>query len=118
MYSIWIRKCPNVSTTGYPLIFSSIFKVLTISLSFSTRSLSIVNTVYWLGIFETATNIEFFEHYTRLTSKTSLSKVKHLLCKIGCEYKIYQPKDVVFMHYYTLFCDVVDLVIGNVSAFM
>ena len=101
MYSIWIRKCPNISTTAYPRIFSTIFIVLTISLSFSIRRISIVKSFHLLGIFQTATNIEFFDPLRltyalpRLTSKTSLSKVKHLLCKIGFEYKIYQPKAVV-----------------------
>ena len=56
-------------------------------------------------------------HCKRLASKTFLNKVKNLLLKIGSEYKIYQPKAMVFMHYYILFFDVVDFSALRVKCF-
>jgi hypothetical protein len=66
---------------------------------------STVKTGRWLSIFQTAKNIEYFILFPYrklsvcLTLKNFLSKVENLLLKIGNEYKIYQPKAVIFMHY-------------------
>ena len=42
-------------------------------------------------------------HYTDLPSKTSLKELGNQIFKIGSEYKIYQPKAFVFMHYHIFF---------------
>ena len=80
---------------------------------------STVNLGHWLYIFQTAKNIRLFSSswHSVLALKTFLSKVKNLLFKIGSQYKIYQPKVVVFMHYY-IFFDVADILTVYFLAFM
>jgi len=56
--------------------------------------------------------------FTGITLKNFLSKVENTLLKIGREHKIYQPKAVLFVHYYILFCDVVDVLTVNFLANM
>ena len=83
--------------------------------------LSIVKTMFWLCIFQTTTNIKFFDPlglpYAFYTArlKTFLNKVVNLLVKMGSEYRIYQPKTLDFMHGYILFFEVVDVLTLNSS---
>ena len=77
---------------------------------------------HWQYIVQTAKNNEFFSSWPTLCFYMphirKMRKVEILLFKIGSKYKIYQPKAVVFMDYYTLFFNVAGTLTVNFLAFM
>ena len=112
MHSIWIPACQYTTPIAYLrntipiypykntliIVISSTITLKTGYTSFKQRK------ILKFSIFFANRMV-----FTRLTLKTFLSKVENLLFQVKSEYNICQPRVVVFIYYFILFIDTVDI---------